>query len=521
MRPLCATITAGCVLACALMLSCSDNNATPAECREIVDACHGADMGSAAMQECHEFAEESGRTADECSARRSECLEACSPLAQALFVAHEGAFVSYDVGTKQERPGAVQEVSGPVDSQTLDDGTVITNLTLRDEILVVNGKTMLQAARVRSSGAQGVRPVHGYISPERNGKRYWLVLNDGTGGEPATNSAAFLDVTTGSATRFQRVGEVQIGIGHHKAAFSNTLPRVVISNIADCDNVLSVYDYSNIGSIQTLTTLTATAAGWTASDPGPGNRHSRFCDPTFQRGEPPAPHGCATSKVSGKTYCNLTSSGEMVVVTVDASSPTFTIVPTDGEGGGFTLSHPAGRYLYTMQEAPREEDGGVRPCQIGQIAVTDASTDTVVSQTPVLYKGPSCTEALKGTPAETANPGHAHFTHDGNRLYIPTSGGFNVADARVNQVIVLNTSDPAHPVQLPSVQVGVHTGHSASALSGDGKWLFVVNTVDGTVSQVDVNASTVANTFTVKASPKTLATFGTSEGPSKQTGPIH
>jgi hypothetical protein len=346
-----------------------------------------------------------------------------------------------------------------------------------------------------------------------------MALNDGTQGQEHTASAAFIDIKAGSATRFQRVGEVALGIGHHKAAFSNTTERVVVSNIADCDDVISVYDYSDIGQIRTLATLTGRAAGWTAPDPGQGHFDPRFCDPTHRRGTPPAPHGCATSRVSGKTYCNLTSSGEMVVVNVDATPPSFTIVPTSGRGGGFTLYHPGGRYMYTMQEQPREGKGGTN-CQIGQIVVTDATTDSVVSQTPVLYKGPGCREALAGTPAATANPGHSHFTHDGNKLYVPTSGGFNAADARVDQLVVLNTSDPAHPVQLPSVGVGVHTSHSASALSGDGRWVFVVNTVDGTVSQIDAAASRVTHTFTVRIKPKTVATFGAAEGPSEQTGPI-
>src|SRR4029077_7659528 len=197
-----------------------------------------------------------------------------------------------------------------------------------------------------------------------NGRQYWVALNDGTQGEQNTTSAAFVDITAGSATRFQRVGEGALGIGHHKAAFSNTSERVVISNIADCENVLSVYDYSNIGHIQTLATLTAAAAGWPAPDPGEGHFNPRFCDPTYQRGKPPAPHGCAASRLSGRAYCNLTSSGEMVVVNIDATPPTFRILPTSGKGDGFTLYHPGGRYMYTMQEQPREGHGGAH-CPIG------------------------------------------------------------------------------------------------------------------------------------------------------------
>src|SRR4051812_22157371 len=44
------------------------------------------------------------------------------PLAQTLFVAHEGSLVSYDIKTGKERPGAVQQVTTPTDMQALADG---------------------------------------------------------------------------------------------------------------------------------------------------------------------------------------------------------------------------------------------------------------------------------------------------------------------------------------------------------------------------------------------------------------
>ena len=47
------------------------------------------------------------------------------------------------------------------------------------------------------------------------------------------------------------------------ASLRVTRPRVVITNIADCGNVLSVYDYTDVANIKTVGTLTAAAAGWT------------------------------------------------------------------------------------------------------------------------------------------------------------------------------------------------------------------------------------------------------------------
>ena len=442
-----------------------------------------------------------------------------APFGQRVYVAHEGSLVSYSASTGAEQPGAVQNVTGPVDIQALADGTIMVNLTGRNEVLVLDGRTMLETTRVASSGSTGTRPVHSYITPPIAGKTYWVALNDGDGTAP-TNSAAFIDVTPGSATRFQRVGEVTLGIGHHKATFSPTMARMVASNIGDCDNAMSVYDFSDLGNITTLATLTGAEAGFDHAEPPGSGFDPLYCDPTFTKGLPPAPHGCATAPASGKGYCSITSSGDMVAIDFDSASPTFTLLPTNGTGGGFTLAHPGGRYLYTMQETPREGDGGTN-CQIGQVVVTDSMSDTVVTQFPVRYLGPSCADALTGTPAETANPGgHVYFSHDGNTLFIPANGGFNVTDARVNQVIVLDTANPASPVQLESITVGMHTGHSASALSGDGTRLFVVNVVDGSVSVVDTASRAVSATITVEAMPKTVATYGSAEGPGHQVGPI-
>lgn len=434
-----------------------------------------------------------------------------------LYVAHEGSLVSYDVATGEERPGAVQEVAGPVDMQVLADATLMVNLTGRDEVLCVDGHSMLELARIPSSGAGGKRPVHSYLSPERGGRTYWLTLNDGAQGEATTNSARFLDATIGSATFMKPVGEIGLGVGHHKAAFSATQDRVVLSNIADCDDVLTVYDYADVGDIKALATLTAEQAGWD------GGSFEKTCDPTYETGMPPAPHGCATSKRSGKAYCNLTSSGDIVAVDLDAGTPTFAIIPTSGAGGGYTKASADGRYIYTLQEEPRE-GSQLRPgapCQIGQLVTIDAETDSVASEVPLFYKGPDCTETLMGTDEETANPSHMRMSADGKTMLMVPAGGFEVEDARVRQVLVLDLSDPASPAQRASIPVGASMGHHGDALSGDGRWLFVTDNADATVTQIDVATLSVVRTFATEARPAAVATFGAAAGPSEQTGPIH
>jgi hypothetical protein len=436
-------------------------------------------------------------------------------LAQTLFVAHEGSLVSYDIATGKERPGALQQVTQPTDMQALADGTLLVNLTDRGEILIVDSRSMLEIDRVASSTKKAVRPVHSYLTPEHDGKSYWITLNDGTEGDAATNSARFVDVTPGSTTYLKAVGEVALGVGHHKAAFSTKKSRVVISNISDCDTVLAVFDYSDVAHIEKIASASAEDLGWD------GSSFEKTCDTTYQKGLPPAPHGCATSKVSGKAYCNLTGSGELVAIDLDADAPSFVRIATRGAGGGYTKASHDGKYIYSLHAEPREGgDGGVA-CQIGQLSVLDASKDKVVKELPLLYHGPDCDDELTGTDEETTEPSHSLISADDDTLYVTTAGGFQNDEARVRQHLFVDISDPTDPVQLPSVEVGTSTGYHGDSLSGDGKWLFVANNIDGTVTQIDTAKLAVKKTLKVKAKPAVLATYGSEEGPSVQTGPIH
>ena len=430
------------------------------------------------------------------------------PGAEALYVAHDGVLVSYDIACGTERPGTVTNVLSPTDMQALEDGTVLVNLTAANATDIVDGQSMLERGRV-SSPMGGTRPVHSYISPERAGKRYWLALYDGQGSDLATSRARFIDIEAGSPSYLQGAGEVGLGIGHHKAAFSNTQQRVIVSNISDCGNVFSAYDYTNIGSVQRLKTWAATDLGW--------NTPAKTCNPNTN---PMSPHGCATSKLSGEVYCNITASGEIAVMKIDASPPQLqTIIQTQGSGSGYTRAYPGGRFLYSLQEKPREGFGGAT-CQVGQLAVIDVSTDTLATTVPLLYKGPGCNTPNAGTDEASVEPDHIRVSADAKTLYISIAGAFGDNNSHARQELVVDVTNPAAPVQKASIPVGLSTGHHGDALSGDGKWLFVTNNLDGTVTQVDTSSNRVTRTLTVRSTPLTLATFGTAEGPSDQTGPI-
>src|SRR5258706_16073649 len=68
-----------------------------------------------------------------------------------------------------------------------------------------------------------------------------------------------------SPTFLKPMGEVRLGIGHHKAGFSMKRPRLAVSNISDCSNVVSIYDYENASDIKLVKTFSAADLGYDGS----------------------------------------------------------------------------------------------------------------------------------------------------------------------------------------------------------------------------------------------------------------
>jgi len=431
-----------------------------------------------------------------------------------LYVAHNGVLASYDIATGNERPGAVANVMTPVGMQALDDGTLLVNLTDANEILAVDGREVREIKRNPSSSMGGTRPIDSYVSPDHGGKRYWLTLNDGNATVAETASAILVDITEGSSTRFQRVGEAPLGLGHHQAAFSGARDRFLSTSFYSCDNVVTVHDYSDEKNIKTVKTFTAADLGFD------GSTMEKTCDAAESVGVAMRPHGCATSEVNGKVYCNLAGPGLLVVVDIDADPPAIKTIPTTGKGGGYAKAGKGGEHIYTVQNEPKEGAGGVN-CQIGQLLTIDASTDSVVHEMPILYKGPGCTDMLAGTDEEGVGQNHIRVSVDGTKLFLALSTPSSNMTSRVRQHVIVDISSPGAPVQLPSIQVGTSMGQRGTAVSADGKFLFVADRVDNTVTQIDVETLTVARTLPVKEAPLQVATYGTAEGPSLQIGPVH
>lgn len=431
-----------------------------------------------------------------------------------LFVAHEGAFAAYDLATGNQVGTTITNSMGPKSMQALADGNIMTNMQTSNDVMVYDGIKSVELPRIAASSLGGTRPNDSYINTDLGNGRYWLLLNDGNAAMSTTWSASLIDITEGSPTRFQKLSEVPLGNGHHAAAFSGKKPRFVASSFNDCDNVFSVFDFSDPKALTKLRTITAMELGFD------GSTMQKTCDPTLAAGISLKPHGCSTSKANGKTYCNMAGAGLIAIIDIDADPPTFTTLQLKGTGGGYVKAGEGGTYIYTLQATPSEATGGA-DCQIGQLVTIDAATDKVVHELPLLYKGVGCTDKLTGTDEAAVGPNHLRLTDDGKTLFVALSSPSSDPMSRVRWHIGVDLSNPAMPVQTKGIPVGQSTNQRGSAISGDGKILYVADSVDGTVTAIDVKTLNVVKTYTVMANPWQVATFGSVEGPSQPVGPVH
>jgi YVTN family beta-propeller protein len=439
------------------------------------------------------------------------------PVAQALYVAHEGFIASYDIATGAERAGTLPNATGPVDMQSFDDGHLMINLTGRNEVLIFDGKTMLEKTRLPSSSLGAMRPVHSYISPEIGGRSFWISFNDGADNMPATNSALFVDCKGRAPPTTRPWSEVALGVGHHKAAFSTTQARVVISNIADCADVLSVYDYSDpvgdharrdaIGGGAGLGRLQLPEDVRCHVPERPAARAARLRHVEHDRQGVLQPDGLGRDHRRRRRRR-------------DAH------VQVAGHGRRRRRLHQgvARRPLHLLaaERSARGEHGSPgrhvpdRPARRHRRDGRDRRGAAAAAvQGRRLRRGPH-------RHGGGQQRGRSH-PHQSRRQDAVRRRGWRLR--RRGRDLRSGDHRRHHharsPVLKPSLAVGQGTSHRADALSGDGKFVFVVNNVDGSVTQIDVATATVVKTIRTMATPQTIATWGTAEGAGEQTGPGH
>jgi YVTN family beta-propeller protein len=86
-------------------------------------------------------------------------------------------------------------------------------------------------------------------------------------------------------------------------------------------------------------------------------------------------------------------------------------------------------------------------------------------------------------------------------------------------VAVFDLSDPYRPVQLASIPVGAGNDTRDHALTGDGKLLLIPNSLDNSVSVIDIGSRQVVRTIATVTRPFRVVTFSQGFGPPKPAGP--
>lgn len=442
--------------------------------------------------------------------------QAAPPTDTILFVSARDHLVAYDAATGAEKARfATPGVSS--DMLITPEGLLVLNHRDANQVVMVDARSLREVGRIASSGIGGSRPVHLYLAPDRpDGRRLVLVANDGNAERPTRddNSALILDVTDPAAPKV--AGEVRLGIGHHKLAFSRDGMRFSASNISDCDEVVGVYDIADPAKPARLFAVKGADLGLDGQDGRPA------CDPTGRQGRRPAPHGAATFGASGLHVHNANGTGQFILIDAEATPPRLAgvLATRGGSGGASIAAHPAGRFAYGPQNTPRAggsaaQAGGA--CQIGQLAVLDGLAQRLAAEVPILYDA-DC--AALPERATGARPAYAFVTPDGRTLAI-TVGTLNATQpGRAERLVLFDLADPAAPRQVASVPVGAAAGHRDAALTRDGRFLFVPGNADASVTIVDLAERRAVRQLAVAAEPNRVAAWSPSAGPTKAPGTI-
>jgi YVTN family beta-propeller protein len=178
--------------------------------------------------------------------------------------------------------------------------------------------------------------------------------------------------------------------------------------------------------------------------------------------------------------------------------------------------------MVVPQRGPREvhqrSDGSL--CQVGQLAVIDAVAEKVAAQVPVFYDS-ICRTSIAGKPHERAALQYAMPAPDGKSVFVEIGTLYGppnvVAESRF--VAVFGLSDPYRPIQLPSIPVGAGNDTRDHALTGDGTLLLVPNSLENSVSVIDIGLRQVVRTIATVTKPFRVVTFSEGIGPSKPAGP--
>ena len=450
------------------------------------------------------------------------CLNALGQPLQTVAIAGRDEIALHNLATGDEL-ARFNAPGGSADVLALTSGVLLSNHTAGNSVLQIDLRRRTEIGRLPSSALGGTRPVHMYLTPAIDGKQYAVVLNDGVasktkkGERPTDSSMLLINAVEGHPGFLKPVGETRLGTGHHKASFSMTRQRMAVSNIYDCSDVVSIYDYGHLPEIRLIKSFSATDLGYD------GSTFLKTCDETGKAGVMLSPHGTGTSAASNRVYHFLTGTGEIAIFDIDSEVPTVKLLKTSGTGGASIKDMPGGRFMVVPQRGPGEvhQKGDGAVCQVGQLVVLDATLEKVAAQVPVYYGDPTCRTSLAGKPEEWAALQYVMPSPDGKTVFVEIGTLYARPNTRAESrfTAVFDFTDPYRPQQLPPISVGAGDETRDHALTGDGKLLLVPNRLDNSVSVLDVAARQVVHTISTVAAPHRVASFGDTVGPSKPVGP--
>lgn len=403
-------------------------------------------------------------------------LLAFSASAQVVWTSSaEDLVAAFDLKTGNEL--AEFEVPGRLSDLTvLPNQHVVLNHRAKNELVLFDARTYKEVARLASSRSGGVNPHHGYLVKTAKHTLY-AVAHDGENRDK-DSTVAFFEVLP-QAPGLAFAGEVRVGAGHHKLAHFPGQDWVSVSNINDCEQVLSVLDVSQPAQPRVVHAIGATQLGYSGESP------EKRCDAAGKQGRALRPHGAAASQRFH--VHNFNGTGQMAVIKSDG---TVRVLDTQGSGGASGVALPDGSVVMT-QFAPREGGAGAS-CQVGQLAWVSASGDQL-QQIPVRMQ-PNCTQGSKG-----ARLGYASLGPDRKTLMLPLSTMGN--DAEAAKLLVRVRLEEGKAVQLPSVAIGEQFGHRDHGWLPDGSLFVFPNGKSNTVSVVDGKTGAVTATVAVQPNP--------------------
>jgi len=387
----------------------------------------------------------------------------------------EDLVAAFDLKTGKEL--AEFEVRGRLSDLTvLPNQHVVLNHRAKSELVLFDARTRKEVTRLPSSRMGGVNPHHGYLLKTAKHTLY-AVAHDGENRDKDSTVAFFEVLPQSPGLAF--VGEVRVGAGHHKLAHFPGQDWVSVSNINDCDQVLSVLDVSQPEQPRVTHVIGATQLGYT------GDGSEKRCDATGKQGRALRPHGAAASQRFH--VHNFNGTGQMAVIKSDG---TVRVLDTQGSGGASGVALPDGSVVMT-QFAPREGGAGAA-CQVGQLAWVSATGDQL-QQIPVRMQ-PDCAQGSKG-----ARLGYASLAPDQKTLLLPLSTMGN--DAEPAKFVARMRLEDGKAVQLSSVAIGEQVGHRDHGWLPDGSLFVFPNGKGNTVSVVDPTTGEVTVTIPVQPNP--------------------